>query len=383
MKEKGIIAIPFLGAIIAVVLVVIVLAFITATIKFTNTGLLLVIGFILLFIAYNAKEAKFQERLTYVALIVLAASLLFGSLFAIIGTPFLIKEYTTSWSPSCAFAYCNTTDPPGMEGTYVSGQFSSPYFAETFLNESDSTQNFDVRAATCETLPGYNNGTGLILGANSHEWDFFWTTQILTQDGKWIDYYVGHTTYENPTTFEFYQVLNVYKVLNSNEYVRFNTGQESIDLTENQRFITNKVRCRLDASYEIPRYGGSITINNGLLKVYGTTHEPTCSDGIKNQDETEIDYGGVCGTGNTNPDVCGDGYCTGNETTASCPTDCSSNDPEPDPEPTDCDEGFHWETIDGQQQCIANLIPNNNLLIVTGIGLLGLLISVYLIFWRK
>jgi uncharacterized protein YkwD len=48
------------------------------------------------------------------------------------------------------------------------------------------------------------------------------------------------------------------------------------------------------------------------------TNCPNCSDGIQNQDETEIDCGGPC------PDCtyCGDEICSGNENCLNCPLDC-------------------------------------------------------------
>ena len=135
----------------------------------------------------------------------------------------------------------------------------------------------------------------------------------------------------------------------------------------------------------LPIYGNTVTLTNGTINVYGTAVTPTCSDGIKNQDEIEIDCGGtVCETCSSNPDVCGDGVCTGNESNASCPLDCSIII-EPNPDPEVCGEGFHWITNpdSGEEVCIANLTPSNPLLIVTVIGVIGVLTALYLLFWRK
>jgi len=343
--------------------------FFNATLQLTSNIILLLVGFIVLAIAYNAKDSKIQEKFTYFGILLIGTSLILGSItLAIIGTPFLIQPFTSTWQPSCAYAGCYDPVLQHMEGSYgLSGTFASPLFAETSLGA-----DYDVRAVDCEA-------TYQELG-NNYPNDPLWiiVSQIKTVDGQWIDYYYsqrpqpyGGTT-TNPT-----QINTVYKVANSNEWILHNTGGETLSLQQGQRFITNKVRCKVYGSWQIPRYGRYLQLN-GNVKVYGDVVVPTCSDGIKNQDEIEIDCGGtICQSCTGNPDVCGDGVCSGTETESSCPTDCASNPPDPDPE--ECGDGFHYEDINGTQQCVADLIPFNPFWIVMGLGLLGIGIALFIL----
>ena len=50
----------------------------------------------------------------------------------------------------------------------------------------------------------------------------------------------------------------------------------------------------------------------------------TCSDGIRNQDETGVDCGGVCPPYG---ESCGNGNCNGSENCSNCPGDCGACPP--------------------------------------------------------
>jgi len=378
MKEKGLL--PFVavgaGAFIVILLAIIALFIINQTIKITNTAILLVLGLILLYVSISITDLNFRKQITYLALVLVAGGLLLGSVFVIIGTPFLIQPVSINYQPTCAFARCYDPINEKMEGPYgISGVFSQT-FGETSLGA-----DYDVRAVTCEFPVNWDNGNNYVLGANSQTNDFILVSQIQTTDGAWIDYYFGHLDNGIWTQTQVRYVDKVDSAFTSeNIWISQNTGGTRMDLTEGQRFITNKVRCRITSSYEIPLYGGGIEIKKGSLKVFGDVVIPTCFDGIKNQDEIEIDCGGVCEPCSTNPDVCGDEVCTGTETQASCPLDCSSGEPQ---DPEDCGEGMHYETIEGQEICVADLVPANSFWIVMVLGLLGTLIALYLAFVRK
>jgi len=375
LKEKGVI--PFLGlgvgAFILIILTLIALFLITETIKFTNTAIILIVGFFMLWLATKTEEIQTQKTFAFIGLILVAGSLLLGSFLAIVGTPFLTQQVSVSYHPSCVYPDCHSPDWDGMQGSFgVKG-----VFAQTF-GETSLGQDYDVRAVTCEfPSGGWDNGNNYVLGQNSHLEDFGLVTQIQTVDGAWIDYYYNQT-----------QVTRVYKVdskyTNENLWIVHVTGGESMDLTQGQRFITNKVRCKIVSSWEIPRYGGGIDLYKGTIKVYGDVVTPTCSDGIKNQGEEEIDCGGPCEPCSSNPDVCGDGVCSGTETESSCPTDCSSGNP-PNEDPEECGEGFHWITHpdSGEEVCVADVIPVNPFWVVMVLGILGTLIALYLVFVRK
>lgn len=79
------------------------------------------------------------------------------------------------------------------------------------------------------------------------------------------------------------------------------------------------------------RLMSALLLAGGLLFVSSCKEDETCSDGIKNQDETEVDCGGVC---NACP-TCDDGIQNGDETGIDCGGSCS-----------ECKEGAQgkWES---------------------------------------
>lgn len=272
---------------------------------------------------------------------------------SIVGSPFAIETFSTEWYPSCAFRNCCNPYPPGMEG-FADFAEARAVFRSTPFAETDLGQNYNIRAVSCETGPTGGAFNGYVLGANTREYgpsSIHFVSQVQTKDGKWLDYYVSSGNYDDRGTklgdIKHDRIQTVYQIPNSNEYTYHNSGiGVAIDLPES--IESNKVRCRFESSWQVPRYGGGIKVNVGYLKIYGTVVEPTCFDSIKNQDETEIDYGGVCGVEEEIPvvtEVCGNNFCGENESSESCPTDCAVIELEPsqEQEPT----GTNIEEVPG------------------------------------
>src|SRR5690349_15937743 len=69
----------------------------------------------------------------------------------------------------------------------------------------------------------------------------------------------------------------------------------------------------------------TLTILVLSVTIGGCKKDGTCSDGIKNQDETQVDCGGVCSICNSNNSgTCSDGIQNQNETGVDCGGVCSA-----------------------------------------------------------
>lgn len=319
-----------------------------------------------------------------------SSQVFFGSfLGSIVGAPFQTESFSTDWSPSCSFASCYNPEINRMEGfsdefASAAGVFRSNPFSETTLD-----QDYAIRAVSCETALNSDTVKNYLLGLNTTEVgekSIHFVSQIQTKDGKWMDYYVSFFN-DPPNSFSHSRIATVWKIPNSNEYTYHSVaGGQAIDLPN--EIISNKVRCKFESGWQVPRYGGSIKVNLGFLKIYGEPVIPTCFDGIKNQNETEIDFGGVCGTVEAEPSiVCGDSVCNGNETTSTCPLDCIEISFQ---EPTEEGIGTHEEEVpEVGTVIVGNTLPegisaSNALFSGLLIGIVVLAVAmVYLVYFRK
>lgn len=87
-----------------------------------------------------------------------------------------------------------------------------------------------------------------------------------------------------------------------------------------------------------------------LIDGVSCTAAPTCSDGIMNQDESDVDCGGSCPSCNTGA-VCGSNGCESGENCQNCPADCGACC-------TQCCGGSAWNMQDGWPtpgECAAKL----------------------------
>lgn len=142
--------------------------------------------------------------------------------------------------------------------------------------------------------------------------------------------------------------------------------------------ITDKVRCRWHVRTSV-NAGGRLDYSGRqaiYVRLYGDAYVPSCDDGIKNQDEVEIDCGGVCPSCVPTED-CGNGVCDSSENYVSCPLDC--------PAPDLCGNGEcdnEENAVTCPSDCFEQPPPPFNLSLMSWIIILGGSVVVIFLFFK-
>jgi len=293
--------------------------------------------------------------------VIAGSFLLFGgSSFAITGNPFLSNQVSVNYHPTCVYA--SSCEAPSYMSAGIDGSLGvNGVFAETFGETSmhvDEGTDYEMSAVTCEFPPDWDNGNNYILGQNSQVEDFGLISQIQLINGQWIDYYYGSLSngiWTHTPITKLYKVDSYYT--NEDLWIAQNTGKESMTIIGGQKFLSHKYRCRIVSSWEIPRYGGGINIFKGTQKLYG-----------KQVDLTGGGYG-----------YCGDNVCSSTETEESCIEDCGVISPDS----SECGEGMHYDSVNGEQVCVADVFPFTLFWVNVGLVVIGFLFGLYLLFIKK